>query len=208
MWQKATYFNDNETAEKILIHYTIAKNRGQHTPPAASAFSADTGARQSPGLSERIIQILSIQKQEQPPLLGHPCTGGIRVPRPRPDRSPAQRERQSGGLSRFYSQLRRLRRRKWKHSVRSGKEEQRSERTGGAKKRRRKRYGACDDVVVRLTGFVCISAHSRNKGCAVGDASARQSPGLSEWIFQILPVKLRQQPPAGGGCCRGAPDRI
>ena len=64
-----------------MIHYTIAKNRGQHTPPAASAFSADTGARQSPGLSERIIQILSIQKQEQPPLLGHPCTGGIRVPR-------------------------------------------------------------------------------------------------------------------------------
>ena len=58
-------------------------------------------------------------------------------------------------------------------------------------------------LLVRLTGFVCISAGGRNKGCAVEDAGARQSPGLSELIVQILPVKLRQQPPpAGGGCCR------
>ena len=87
----------------------------------------DAGARQSPGLSEWIFQILPVKLRQQPPLLGHPCTGGIRVPRSRPDRSPAQR-------------------------VRSGKEEQRSERTGGAKKRRRKRYGACDDVV-RVAGL-------------------------------------------------------
>ena len=49
-----------------------------------------------------------------------------------------------------------------------------------------KRHAEACLLLVRLTGFVCISACGRNQCCAVGDDGARQSTGLSEWIVQIL----------------------